>query len=283
MKKVLSIVALAAIVLGFYSCKPKPEPEPEDNSIKINISSPNVRFYDETANPKYAYWEILGADTAYLVCLSNAGKIDHVAGEYAVSALDPEYSYIKTQTDSIWFLQGSITLTVEDGGKKVTAKGEILGSDSLTYKLNIVYTEPTAQKTKNVNIPDAVLIDSYAEVGVYVVGGKSADEITVLLSFIDFDDFGGEYTEEDLDPGYLMGSGILDGEEEVEIFAAELEVTPAAGGSYGVSGTILGYNNTQYNLSMTATPKAGASKPAKVAKASAKSIKFAEPRKKISK
>lgn len=279
MKKVLSIVALAAIVLGFYSCKPKPEPEPEDNSIKINLSSPNVRFFDKTAT--YGYWEIFGSDSTIMVDLSNAGKIDHVAGEYAISALDPEYSYIKTKTDSIWFLQGSITLTVEDGGKKVIAKGEVLGSDSLTYKLNIVYTEPTAQKTKNVNIPDAIYEGSYADYGLYGVYGKSADDILVQL-FIWGEEFDGTFTEDDLDD-MVFGSGILDGEEMVEIYAAAIEVEPAAGGSYGVSGAILGYNNTQYNISMTATPKAGASKPAKVAKASAKSIKFAEPRKKISK
>ena len=170
--------------------------------------------------------------------------------------MDAEYSYLVelATEDTISFTAGSVTLTVENEGKKVTAKGSFTGSDSKKYNVNIVYTEPEAKTTVNLEFEEGELDDnyfsSYGIFGVYA-GEFETDYVQLYIWAPDgATSIVGSYTEDDLD-GQVFGSGIIVNGTQEMIFSADIEVVQNADESYTITAALLCYNNTLYNVTIT--------------------------------
>ena len=252
MKKIFSILAVALVAFSFASCDKKNEPTVP--TVKLNFTE-NVRFDDYVASE--GWWQVMVEDTAYFLTLSNKDAVTAIAGTYTAEQLDPDYSYLgiyATET-KVAFTAGSVTLAVN--GKQVTITGTLTGSDSVNYELNIIYTEPEAKKTVNVNITEGALFEGYAEYGLWAVYGQDANAYVQLAIWAE-DGLQGHFTEEDLDVMYL-GSGVSTAEGDQSIYTASIDVTPGNGeGYYSIVADLLCYNNTLYKVNMAVAPSADA-------------------------
>jgi hypothetical protein len=212
----------------------------------IEITIADGTFVDYVADE--GYWIVEAQNEDYYIILSNDDdQITQAAGTYAYSDLFADYSYILTETDSISFVGGSIVLAVDAEGV-ATITGSLEGSDNNTYILNIVCPVPeipTAESTVDVTITDGVL--EADEGGFWAYGG---DDVFVQL-FIESATVAGQYTEADID---MNESAIFFSETEyTDIYSATLTVVASGEGVYVLTGSILCYNNTQYNVSMILT------------------------------
>ena len=258
MKKFLTIALVATIALGFASCEPK-----VDKTIDITIStlgtSKNVTFWDGTVKPSnYGFWELNAADTTYAVKLRNSGKlINVVAGEYDVAKLDDENSYILKLADStkIHFTSGKITVIEDDGGDRVIAKGNVIGSDNNAYNLRIVFQAPYAFETKEITAKNAIVDESLESHGVFGVYGGTSDAKYYTQLYWQGDTITGTYYRCDL---YDSFCGINELDESIsldasDIYSANLSVrVDTTKVYYTIVGSVLCYNNTLYKIDMKA-------------------------------
>lgn len=230
---------------GFFNVVKKEAPV----AIEVNMSE-GLRYDDYVATD--GWWQIYGSNEQYIVSISNVSTTQ-AEGTYTIEGLDPDYTYLSiingTDTTDIFFVDGSITLSVDAQTGAVTVAGTLVGNDGKSYNLNLQYIVPTPQETVNVNIQNAELIDYYADYGLYGVYGTDANGVYVQLAIWAEQGFQGQFTEEDLDMQYI-GSGLMIGDEQVDIYTAAITVTPGNGGDYSITATLLCYNNTQYNVTM---------------------------------
>lgn len=257
MKKIISLVAVAAIALGFASCEPK-----VDKTIDITIStlgtSKNVTFWNGTTKKfRYGFWDLQAEDTTYVVKLRNADKMNYVAGEYDVAKLDDENSYILKLTDStkIHFTSGKITVIEDDGGDRVIAKGNVIGSDNNAYNLRIVFQAPYAFVTKEITAKNATVDESLESHGVFGVYGGTSDAKYYTQLYWQGDTITGTYYRCDL---YDSFCGINELDESIsldasDIYSANLSVrVDTTKVYYTIVGSVLCYNNTLYKIDMKA-------------------------------
>ena len=109
--------------------------EPTD-TVQITLTS-DIYLNDQTGSQGWWLVEAYGDDCELV--LSNAGLIDHVDGTYTAAQLDPEYSYLLTETDSINFVSGSITLATSAEGV-FTVIGTLVGTDNIAYEISLTKT-----------------------------------------------------------------------------------------------------------------------------------------------
>lgn len=204
------------------------------------------QWLDATASD--GWWQLVGTNAEYNLSLSNSNTVTTPAGSYDASVMDPAWTWIKTETDSINLCAGgSITVTVDETGK-VTIAGTLTGSDGNEYVLNLTYEDPTAKSEVSVEIADAELYDGYASYGLYAVYGTSDDNTYVQLA-IWLEGFNGAFTSDDLDNQYV-GCMLEDAAGEHAIFSAEGTATAYDNGAYEVNADVLCYNNTLYHVHM---------------------------------
>ncbi len=109
--------------------------EPTD-TVQITLTS-DIYLNDQTADKGWWLVEAYGDDCELV--LSNAGSINHVDGTYTAADLDPEYSYLLTETDSINFVSGSIILATSAEGV-FTVIGTLVGTDNIAYEISLTKT-----------------------------------------------------------------------------------------------------------------------------------------------
>ncbi len=259
MKKFFAFAAVALVAFSFASCNKGGEGE-GDATIKVNISE-GVKFTDVIDD--YGFWQIQAQNDLYYITLSNSEDkvITKPDGMYTVEDLDPDYSFIEiiaTETE-VAFTEGSITVTVENNGKKVIVIGKLTGDDGNVYELNLVYIEPEAKKTVNVNIPEGMLYDGYSAYGLWGVYGYNEDSTEYVQLGIWADELAGTFTEDDLDPQYI-GSFVADMADESmnDIFTADITITPSNDDNISISADLLCYNNTLYKVTMITPAPAAA-------------------------
>ena len=233
---------------GCYLVDIKHAPQVPAEDINVNMSEGLV-FNDYVAAA--GWWQIYGDNEQYSVSISNVATTQ-AEGTYTIADLDLDYTYIGvingTDTTYISFVDGSVTLSISAEGD-VTVAGTLVGEDGNNYILNLVFVCPKPTVTVDVNIAEGMLDDVYAAYGLYTVAGMDENSILVQFSIWAMQGFQGDFDETDLD--YVnVGSGIMDGDEMVEIYKAAITVTPGNGGDYTVTATVLGYNNKQYNITM---------------------------------
>ncbi|MBQ4394313.1 MAG: hypothetical protein II825_03350, partial [Paludibacteraceae bacterium] len=216
-------------------------------NIEITISSittPGAVTWTDAVAAE-GWWQIQAENEDYYVSLSNISTTE-VPGVYTVADLDADYTAIYAGETEIALVSGSVTLAVAADGT-ITAVGEFVGSDGNTYLINLTYVEPKAESTVNVNIAAGELSDYVESMGMFGVSGEDANGIYVQL-YIESDAIAGEYTEADFNVRY---TGLMEGETTIQIFSATVTVVANEDGSYTVTATLLCYNNTLYNVTMT--------------------------------
>lgn len=216
-------------------------------NIEITISSitsPGSVIWTDAVAAE-GWWQIQAENEDYYVSLSNISTTE-VPGVYTVADLDADYTAIYAGETEIALVSGSVTLAVAADGT-ITAVGEFVGSDGNTYLINLTYIEPKAETTVTVTIPNGELSDYIETNGLFGVSGEDANGIYVQL-YIESDAIAGEYTEADFNVRY---TGLMEGETTIQIFSATVTVVANEDGSYTVTATLLCYNNTLYNVTMT--------------------------------
>ncbi len=140
---------------GCYLVDVKEGTSPTPGVIEITNSDDthyNDYVYDE------GYWIFEVETSTYYLTLSNLDlTITQAAGTYTAAELDPDYTYLLTETDSIWFVDGSITLAVS--GETTTIKGDLVGKDGNTYRLNLSCAPDSYKYDEDANFTAA--FDSY--------------------------------------------------------------------------------------------------------------------------
>gem|GEM_PF-2374410 len=233
----------------FVEVKKAPKAPAQDIEITLSsLTDPGVLIWTD-AVAEDGWWQIMGGSDAYQFSISNVSTTE-TAGVYTVTDLDPDYSYIsiygEKDTVDVAFENGSVTVAISNEGV-VTVKGTLVGSDGNNYIFDLTYKDPVAEKTVNINITNAELNDLTEMYTMFGVAGEDADKNFVQFYFKS-ETIAGEYTEEDLNTQY---TGIIVGEEVASIFSATIKVVANANGSYTVTATVLCYNNTLYNITMT--------------------------------
>ena len=198
-----------------------------------------------------AGWWQMTAQVGMLV-ISISPDADALAGTYDVQDLNPQYNGIYDYTADqqnpvkINFVSGSFTVVVDAEAHTVAVTGEIVCSDGKTYAISLLYVQPEAKATVELNYPDAVLTDYTAEAEQFQIAGKSMENMTMASFVIYNNTIIGEYTEADLSPNYSYI--YADGAAQT-IYSATLKVEAFEGG-YKLTGDVLCYNNTLYKVTL---------------------------------
>ena len=242
---------VAELYTGCHLVDIKHAPAAPTQNININMSE-GLRYIDYIA--KEGWWQIYGEDEHFDISISNISTTK-AEGTYTISDLEADWTYLGiingTDTTYVSFVDGSVTLSVDAQTGNVTVAGTLVGNDGNNYIFNLLFVVPKPQETVIVNIQDAELIYVYAaEEGLYGVSGADRNGIFVQFAIRAEDGFQGEFTEADLDLHQYLGSRIMEGEDLVEIYTANITVTPGNGGDYNITAAVLAYNNKQYNVTM---------------------------------
>lgn len=216
---------------------------PQD--IYVNINS-NLTYVDNTSTE--GWWEMFYQDDNIKVILSNTSS-PQAPGTYTVSELDDDYSYIQyADGTTIHFVDGSVTLSIDQNTGDVTVAGTLTGDDGNHYHINLMYAIPVAQKEVTVIASYAEFDDTYwTSNGLFQVVGYGNDSIGVSLAIWSTTK-PGNYTEDDL---YFNWSYIYINNTAISIYDANINVTEHEDGSYTITADLLCNNNTLYHFTMT--------------------------------
>ena len=218
----------------------KPEPE----TIDVHISGDGVLYLDYIQSDKY--WMFEAANDELFIMLSNL-ECDQAAGTYPFEDLDPDYCYILTATDSIWFTAGSLTVTESQNGDMSVA-GQLTGKDRNIYDIQLTYEAPKPLYEETLTITSATIV---CEEGVLAIYGTTADGVYVQIA-VTSDVATGTFTitKEDYNGGYCFVTLDEDEEEYAYMYSGTFVVTSNPFG-YLVNATILCDDNTVYYLTFT--------------------------------
>ena len=208
----------------------------------------NETYFVEEGDEGY---EIYGDGDGVMLVLDIAyTDLADMAGTYQSSdlSLDLDYSYavsfVGEQSTDIEFSSGTVTLVADTVQEGYILTYSLVGSNGVTYEgsANIPLFEgedpeiPTAEQTVDVVITDGEI--QADEDGFWVLGSDSTEIWIQLL--ISGSEIAGLYTE-------------FIGEDYTEIYTANLVLVANGDGTYTLTGSILCYNNTLYNVTMTLT------------------------------
>ena len=208
----------------------------------VNVTITNAELYDEYAED--GLYGVYGLDANNVYVQLGIWTEDGLQGQFSDQDLDFQYvgTYIEDGDEYVEIYSATITVdSDEEGGYTVTAT--LVGYNNKEYNvvMTIPVVIPTAETTVDVTVVDGQLYA--AEGGFWAMGG---DDIWVQL-FIESATVEGQYSEGYLD---MTQSAVFIGEEDyTEIYSATLTVVQS-GDAYLLTGSILCYNNTQYNVQM---------------------------------
>ena len=218
----------------------KPEPE----TINVHMSGDGVYYWDYILSE--SYWMFEAENEDLYIMLSNL-ECDQAAGTYAFEDLDPDYCYILTETDSIWFTAGSLTVTEAQNGD-ISVEGQLTGKDRNIYDIQLTYVAPKPLYEETLTIASATIACEDGALGVY---GTTSDGVYVQI-VVESDVTTGTFTltNENYNGGYCF---ILFDEEEEDytyMYSGSFTVTSYPFG-YVVRANILCDDNTLYHITFT--------------------------------
>ena len=218
----------------------KPEPE----TINVHMSGDGVYYWDYILSE--SYWMFEAENEDLYIMLSNL-ECDQAAGTYEFEDLDPDYCYILTETDSIWFTAGSLTVTEAQNGD-ISVAGQLTGKDRNIYDIQLTYVAPKPLYEETLTIISANI--EYED-GVLAIYGTDADGVYVQI-VVESDVATGTFTltNENYNGGYCLI--LLDEEEEdyTYMYSGSFTVTSYPFG-YVVRANILCDDNTLYHITFT--------------------------------
>lgn len=102
------------------------------------VPTDTIEWTDATAS--YGWWQVMVSTDELFLTLSNYDAVTAPSGEYDAESLDPDYSFFRTETDSVNLaIEGSLTVAVSESGDTVTVNGVLKGSDGKNYGITILY------------------------------------------------------------------------------------------------------------------------------------------------
>ena len=213
--------------------------------VTIKAEGDDVVYADNVASQ--GWWIIQGRNADYTVQLSNYYIIEQAAGTYDNADLDPDYSWVVYNNDTIAFVSGSITLAEDRGAIILT--GSLLGKDGTLYHLDFMYGEPVDPSGEEVKIKaegDDVNLYGSADDGYIWVEATSGD-YAVSLALIGIQEVSGTYNASDL---YASFSFVAHNKDTVGFASGSFTMTEYPKGGVLVTGSLLGANGTLYNLEL---------------------------------
>ena len=220
--------------------------QPTGEEVTIKASGDDVVYADNVASQ--GWWIIQGRNADYTVQLSNLSTdIEQAAGTYDNADLDPDYSWVVYNNDTIAFASGSITLAEDRGAIILT--GSLLGQDGTLYHLDFMYGEPVDPTGEEVTIKaegDDVNLYGSADDGYIWVEATSGD-YAVSLALIGIEEVSGTYNASDL---YASFSFVALNKDTVGFASGSFTMTEYPKGGVLVTGSLLGANGTLYNLEL---------------------------------
>lgn len=228
---------------GFFYIDETPIPE------VVNITLTTGLIYQDNVE-SYGWWQMYGNFDEYTISLSNGNSISEAPGTYTADDLDADYSYIQmTGSDTkITFTAGTVTLSVDETTYAVTVAGQLTGIDEKIYNLQLTYCEPKAENTVQLSIVEGTMKDYVETLNGYSNYGTAEDGTYVQLLLLT-DNPVGTFTADNLATNYsfLQINGIY-----INIYSADITVVKRADGSYLTIADLLCYNNTLYQVTITA-------------------------------
>lgn len=109
-----------------------PTPTPGDTVKMVYTAAEGLEWLDNTATT--GYWDFY-VDGVFE--LSNSYSTT-AAGTYAFDDLDPDYCYVVSGSDTIYFAKGDGVVVAVDGDI-VTLKGNLTGTDDVVYAFDLYY------------------------------------------------------------------------------------------------------------------------------------------------
>lgn len=218
----------------------KPEPE----TINVHISGDGVYFFDCTSSDPY--WMFQAENEDMFIMLSNL-ESDKAVGSYAFEDLDPDYCYILTETDSIWFTAGSLTIAEAQNGD-ISVVGQLTGKDRNIYDIQLTYVAPKPLYEETLTITSTTIT---CEDGALAIYGTDAEGILVQI-VVESDVATGTFTltNENYNGGYCYIQFDEEGEDYTLMYSGTFTVTSNPFG-YVVKANILCDNNTLYHITFT--------------------------------
>ena len=116
----------------FLDTPTPPAPTPGDTVKMVYTAAEGLEWADCTET--YAYWDFY-VDGVFE--LSNMYSTT-AAGTYAFDDLDPDYCYVVSGSDTIYFAKGDGVVVAVDGDI-VTLKGNLTGTDDVVYAFDLYY------------------------------------------------------------------------------------------------------------------------------------------------
>ena len=216
--------------------------------IEITIDE-NVDLMDDLASTG-GFWLLAAQNDDFTVVIGNANAVTELAGTYTVAELDAE-SYIKTATDSISFVSGSITVEELAGG--IHFRGTIEGNDGEFYLLSIskALVGPTVVDVVATSTDDYVRWDDQvASQGWWQIYGDNG-AYSFSLSNVDTDEPAGTYGIADLDPKWCYVVDLSNTADTITFSDGEVVVAIDAEGVVTVTGELLGSDGKTYAFDLT--------------------------------
>ena len=216
--------------------------------IEITIDE-NVDLMDDLASTG-GFWLLAAQNDDFTVVIGNANAVTELAGTYTVADLDAE-SYIKTATDSISFVDGSIVVEELAGG--IHFRGTIEGNDGEFYLLSIskALVGPTTIDVVATSTDDYVRwTDAVASQGWWQIYGDNG-AFSFSLSNTDTDEPAGTYGIDDLDPNWCYVVDLSNTADTITFSDGEVVVAIDAEGVVTVTGELLGSDGKTYAFDLT--------------------------------
>lgn len=222
---------------------------PQEEEPGINVTATGLLFVDYSSTEKW--WQMYGANAEYQISVSN-NESEMAPGTYDFeNDLDPEWTYlvpVESETDTIFFVSGSLTLEME--GINATITGSLVAEDGNTYNFNLKGILPHMESEETWVVNDAEFDDTYFEYGLFAVFGNTVNQEYVQFSlWTEGEDHTGTFTEADFDNMYI-GTGIYTADNElIDIYTANVKIEATADG-YVVKADVLCVNNVLYHITM---------------------------------
>jgi hypothetical protein len=264
MKKIIGILSIALVALGFISCKGgknSSEPEMKGKDFTIKVSSITAT----TAN-----LEVLPKDESALYYIGVEPSADLDASRLNIDTLSQDADWYIQITIALYGVYGE-DMSYED----CLFKGKITGEDGLVDELMpeteyIVYafkmdttgkasgemayvafkTLPVVpDSTTTLKVSDAVLYDATMDGYWELIAAPADSSVVLYLSPDESETLDGEYNTADLN--YYSYMYIEKGKQELSILKADVKIA-VTGSKAAISGYVIASNMVQYNLDIQA-------------------------------
>ncbi len=243
--KTYSLVAdvLGSDTIMYHITMSYTKPDPTDT---IDIVATNL-YIDEFEFWGMVFTTATASNDEYEVTFELSIALEE--GEYATEDFDASYCGIVRTSDMAEIAMTEISATVTGEGGDRVIKAEVVGSDTVLYKMDLSYVVPEATDTVQVVFDELATAEYYSSSADYYIVNQNENYIVTLDIFEEKGNLMGEYSVEDFDLYYTQ-LGVIDGDTTVVTIAdAKAVVTPVEEGIVLLEAELLGMDAVLYKVS----------------------------------